>query len=77
MLYIVVECGGLEDPANGTVEVPATTYQSVASYSCDTGYNLTGEGMQTCLSSGEWSLTTPNCSGIAYIHSVSGDVSTQ
>ena len=59
----VVDCGGLEDPKDGEVIVSTTNYASVASYSCNTGYNLTGDNSRTCLNSSEWSGSQPNCSG--------------
>ena len=64
LFYVtVVNCGDLEDPTNGTVVFTSTLYKSVANYSCNTGYNLTGDNSRTCLNSGEWSGSQPNCSG--------------
>ena len=34
------------------VSFTTTTYNSVATYSCNTGYTLTGDDMRTCQSSG-------------------------
>ena len=61
--YIGVDCGGLEAPSNGSVNIRSTTYDSVANYSCNVGYALNGESLRTCLTSGEWSGTEPTCSG--------------
>ena len=61
--YIGVDCGGLEAPSNGSVNIRSTTYDSVANYSCNVGYALNGESIWTCLTSGEWSGTEPTCSG--------------
>ena len=39
-----------------------TTYESVATYSCNTGYIRRGDDMRTCESSGDWSGSEPTCS---------------
>ena len=63
-LFVVVDCGALDDPANGMVTVPATIFNSTASYSCNTGSTLTGDDTtRTCLGSGLWSGSTPTCEG--------------
>ena len=59
----VIDCGDLEDPPNGTVSFSTTTYNSVANYSCITGYALTGNSSRTCLDLGTWSDSQPTCSG--------------
>ena len=58
-----VDCGTLGNPANGMVSVSTTTYNSVATYSCNTGHTLTGDDMRTCLETGLWSNTEPTCTG--------------
>ena len=62
-LLTAVDCGTLSDPANGTVSFSTTTYNSVATYSCNTGHTLTGDDMRTCLDSGSWSGSEPTCIG--------------
>ena len=67
----VVDCGALDNPANGEVFLTNTTFNSVATYSCNTGYNLTGDNMRTCLETGFWSGSDPTCSskyGDIYIY---------
>ena len=62
---LVINCGCLENPGNGSVSFTDTTYSSTATYSCNTGYTLTAENeMITCLEVGNWSGSTPTCSGI-------------
>ncbi len=44
-------------------------YQTTATYSCDTGYGMSGgDTVRTCVSStagpGEWSGTVPTCEGV-------------
>ena len=58
-----IDCGVLGNPANGEVFVMNTIYNSVATYSCNTGYNLTGDDMRRCLESGFWSGSEPSCGG--------------
>ncbi len=69
MYYTVIDCGSLADPVNGQVEISSgTTFGSTASYSCDTGYNLTGSTERTCGADGMWSLFEPVCEGeLSYI----------
>ena len=61
-----VDCGSLDDPENGTVSVPDTTYNSSANYSCDPGYGLIGDAMRTCLGTGSWSGSEPTCTSKYY-----------
>ena len=55
LFTLVIDCGCLGNPGNGTVSLSNTTYNSEARYSCNTGYTLTGENMRTCQNSGLWS----------------------
>lgn len=32
-------------------------------YACSSGYRLNGSADSTCLASGDWSTTTPQCEG--------------
>ncbi len=58
----VVDCGPLSDPTNGMVDVPATTFESTANYTCtNTGYALVGDITRTCGSDGLWSGIEPTC----------------
>ena len=60
-----MDCGFLTDPANGQVSHTAgTTFGQMATYSCDTGYNLVGDGNQTCRATGVWSGCAPTCQGM-------------
>ena len=62
IILIVVECGNLTDPAQGEVNHTAgTTFGQTATYSCNTGYNLTGDSTRTCQATGEWSGSAPTC----------------
>ena len=64
-LILTVDCGNLTDPANGRVDYTAgTTNGQIATYSCNTGYNLVGDSTRTCQATGNWSGSAPTCAGI-------------
>ena len=59
---VIRDCMALADPVNGQVTVdPDTLQDSIATYTCDVGYDLIGAEMRTCLSSGVWDQTDPTC----------------
>ena len=49
------------DPDNGQVELSDTVFGSIATYSCDAGYNLNGSMLRVCMASGQWSEEDPLC----------------
>ena len=53
-------CSSLTDPNNGMIncslgddEIPS--YKDTCSFTCNTGYELTGSNTRTCQSNGSWS----------------------
>ena len=59
-----VNCGPLTNPNNGQVDTsPGTIFESTATYTCDTGYILSGSQSRTCGADGMWTSTEPTCSG--------------
>ena len=56
-----IDCGDIPHPQNGAVSFSDTTYNSVANYSCKTGYTLMGNASQTCLDTALWSGSKPLC----------------
>jgi hypothetical protein len=56
-----VDCGKLDDPKNGKVKAPTTTYKSEATYSCDPNYGPSVTAKRTCQADGTWSGTAPSC----------------
>ena len=58
-----VDCGPLDDPANGNVDVPLTEFSGVATYTCVEGYVLSGGNTRTCQANEMWSGVAPTCSG--------------
>ena len=72
MLFLVF-CPSLDSPSNGMIncslgddEVPS--YEDTCSFTCDTGYKLTGNGTRTCQSDGMWSGSIAICSRGKYVH---------
>jgi hypothetical protein len=54
----------LTNPANGMVNRTMGATGDVATYSCASGYTLSGTAMRTCLPSGTWSGSAPTCERI-------------
>ncbi|XP_019857191.1 PREDICTED: uncharacterized protein LOC100638611 isoform X14 [Amphimedon queenslandica] len=58
----IVHCSELiVDSEELTVSYNSTSYNSTATYSCESGFNLAGVAERTCLSSGNWSGDPPSC----------------
>ena len=60
MHFSVVQCPGLNETINGTVSCSLgddgiPTYEDTCSFTCNTGYELTGSSERTCQSNGSWS----------------------
>ena len=65
LLLTAVNCGTLNNPANGQVShTGRTTYRQTATYSCDTGYNLVGDSTRTCQATRVWSGSEPTCQSV-------------
>ncbi len=58
---IAVDCGDLDDPDYGDVDISSTTYGSEATYTCRHGYYLVGNATRVCLYSGKWGGYAPVC----------------
>ena len=64
---LLVTCSSLTDPNNGMItcslgnnRVPS--YEDTCSFTCNTGYELTGSVTRTCQSDGSWSGNETMCS---------------
>ncbi|XP_078583742.1 CUB and sushi domain-containing protein 3-like [Branchiostoma floridae x Branchiostoma japonicum] len=55
-----VQCPALTAPTNGGVS-GGNTYQDVATFTCDPGYNLAGSPTLTCQADTTWSAASPTC----------------
>ena len=59
-----VQCPTLVAPSNGRLEIAGPGgNEDVATYSCDTGFNLVGMPQRVCQSDGTWSGSEPTCEG--------------
>ena len=69
--FLVADCGPLTPPANGGVDTPSgTTSGSIALYSCDEGWILTGSSSSVCGCDGLWlTPAPPTCEGVLCIAS--------
>ena len=58
-----IVCGSLSSPDNGNVIVSGTGLGAEATYTCDTGYDMEGQNMRTCMNSADpqWSGSAPVC----------------
>jgi CUB/sushi domain-containing protein len=60
----VVDCGAPPLLANGTVVAPKTTFNEVASYSCSSGFTLSGLSARACQADETWFGAAPTCVAI-------------
>lgn len=58
---LAILCEILSKPANGEVTWNGLNTGSMATYTCESGFNLAGNQTRTCQSSGLWSGRTPKC----------------
>ncbi|XP_052275320.1 sushi, von Willebrand factor type A, EGF and pentraxin domain-containing protein 1-like [Dreissena polymorpha] len=56
-----LDCGPLPILSNGTAHATNTTFGSVAIFTCDEGFNLTGHSFTVCGSNGFWNITDQTC----------------
>ena len=66
-MYIDIRCDDLSTPANGEImscssDMVGVGYEGdTCSFTCNTGYELTGSDTRTCQSNGSWSGTDNVC----------------
>ena len=67
-LCLVADCGSLDAPQNGFVDHPktvsvyrSTMFVATATFSCHSGFVLSGESELSCLETGLWSGSSPVC----------------
>ena len=61
-----MSCSSLVDPNNGRINCSlgddgVPSYEDTCSFTCNTGYELTGSNARTCQSNGSWSGTANVC----------------
>ena len=65
--FTVANCPALS-VTNGVVTHSTTTLGAVATYSCNTGFQLIGNRNRTCQADSTWTATNPTCEGTLNIH---------
>ena len=65
-MYFLVSCSPLDSPSNGTITCSlgddgVPSYEDSCSFTCVTGYVLTGNDTRTCQSDGSWSGSNVLC----------------
>ena len=61
MLYFIIDCPALSNPASGTVSVGGYAVGDTATYTCSTGYLLSGDATRTCQAGNTWTGSQPTC----------------
>ena len=61
-----VQCTELTDPINGMITCslinsPSFSYEDTCSFTCNTGYELTGNNTRTCQNDRSWSGSNVTC----------------
>ena len=64
--YTVVSCPNFTQSNNGVINCSlgddgVSSYEDTCSYTCNTGYELTGSDTRTCQSDGSWSGSDASC----------------
>ena len=59
--FHAVICPLLPVPDNGMVEIEGNSPGETFTFSCASGYSLSGEGVLTCQEDGTWDNPTPSC----------------
>ena len=67
VFFVLVRCPSLSDPSNGMITCSlgddgVPSYEDICTYTCNTGYVLTGSSTRTCQSDGRWSGSNSVCS---------------
>ena len=67
-----MQCDILSTPSNGgvscnSVRVGVGYEGDTCSFTCNTGYELTGSDIRTCQSDGSWSGNDPECRESKYV----------
>ena len=66
-LFVIVSCPMLTNPSNGMIsncslgDDKAPSYKDTCSFTCNTGYELTGSDTRTCQSDGRWNGSDAVC----------------
>ena len=73
-MHTVVDCGELDNPNNGQVSLDGIIFGSIATYTCDTGFNLIGDMERICQANGNWSESEPVCQSQFYTYIIYSEI---
>ena len=66
---LAIDCSWPTNISNGQVDTSnGTTFGSIATYTCNTGYTLSGSQSGTCGADGIWSFANPTCTSEFSLH---------
>ena len=60
-VFLISGCPGLSNLNNGAVLAIGNDVSDTATYTCSTGYVLTGIAIRTCQADSNWSGSEPTC----------------
>ena len=71
-MVLIVPCSNLTQPTNGVINCSlgddgVPSYEDTCSFTCNTGYDLTGSISRTCQINGTWNGIETNCSRGIYV----------
>ena len=61
VLFCAGHCPNVSEPVNGEMLLPGLLVDDIATFTCNTGYELVGEQTITCQTNGTWSNSPPVC----------------
>jgi hypothetical protein len=64
----ITDCKDSPLPLNGNVTFNLTTFGENATYTCNNGYQISGNTIRTCDNKGNWSGLLPNCTLVGMFH---------
>ena len=72
MYFTIVICSSLSNPNNGIINCSlgddrVPSYEDTCSFTCNTGYELTGNDTRTCQSNGSWNGSDAVCRRGTYV----------
>ena len=59
--YIGIPCPTLYNPMDGAVSMTECLFGDIVTYTCDYGFELSGDVMRICQSDGTWTGSAPIC----------------
>ena len=72
-IYYAVYCPNLTDPLNGAINCSlgydgVPSHEDTCSYTCNTGYEVTGSDTRICQDTGSWSGIQTTCTKSMFIY---------